>query len=66
MQGTGSISVNASGSSQTGFLKFNVGEKGFYRVKYDNQEWNAISDALSTDLNVQITSDDFTYVVILC
>ena len=35
--------------SEKGWMKMNVGQKGFYRVQYQEENWNALSAQLSAD-----------------
>ena len=44
---TDTISWNSSG-----WIKGNVGQKGFYRVNYDDANWDALANALKTDHKV--------------
>jgi aminopeptidase N len=39
-------------SSSSNWIIANVMEYGFYRVNYDQQNWNLIAQQLQTDLNV--------------
>ncbi|KAL9985945.1 hypothetical protein ACROYT_G008402 [Oculina patagonica] len=41
----------------SGWIKGNVGQKGFYRVNYDDKNWDALANALKTDHKVLNTSD---------
>ena len=35
--------------SEKGWIKMNVGQKGFYRVQYEEENWNALSAQLVAD-----------------
>lgn len=38
--------------NRSGWIKGNVGQKGFYRVNYDDANWDALANALKTDHKV--------------
>ncbi|PFX22374.1 Glutamyl aminopeptidase [Stylophora pistillata] len=40
-----------------GWIKGNVGQKGFYRVNYDDKNWDALAEALKTDHKLFNISD---------
>lgn len=42
--------------NRSGWIKGNVGQKGFYRVNYDDTNWDALANALKTDHKVGISS----------
>ena len=41
--------------NRSGWIKGNVGQKGFYRVNYDDANWDALANALKNDLKVGIS-----------
>ncbi|XP_020619542.1 glutamyl aminopeptidase-like [Orbicella faveolata] len=43
--------------NRSGWIKGNVGQKGFYRVNYDDANWDALANALKTDHKVLNISD---------
>lgn len=36
----------------SGWIKGNAGQKGFYRVNYDDQNWDALANAFKSDHKV--------------
>lgn len=41
----------------SGWIKGNAGQKGFYRVNYDDQNWDALANAFKNDHKVMNVSD---------
>lgn len=41
--------------SSEGWIKMNVDQKGFYRVQYQEENWNALSKQLNDDHLVTIS-----------
>lgn len=42
--------------NRSGWIKGNVGQKGFYRVNYDDINWDVLVNVLKIDYKVGISS----------